>query len=80
MPLPKMICAQSGTTTEVNLADFFRNARLTYKVTTFATADEAGRDTDVSPVGLSSCVVGVAPLGLRQGSPLGEALQPRTLI
>ena len=37
----KMICAQSGTTTEVNLADFFRNARLTYKVTTFATADEA---------------------------------------
>jgi len=37
----KMICAQSGTTTEVNLADYFRNARLTYKVTTFATADEA---------------------------------------
>jgi len=37
----KMICAQSGTTTEANLADYFRNNRLPYKVTTFVTADEA---------------------------------------
>jgi len=37
----KMICAQSGTTTEANLADYFRNNRLPYKVATFATADEA---------------------------------------
>jgi general L-amino acid transport system substrate-binding protein len=36
----KTICMQSGTTTEANLADFFRNNRLNYKVLTFATAEE----------------------------------------
>ena len=37
----KSICAKSGTTSELNLADYFRNNRLTYKVVTFPTADEA---------------------------------------
>ena len=36
----KSICTKSGTTTELNLADFFRNNHLTYKVMTFATGDE----------------------------------------
>ena len=37
----KSICTQSGTTTELNLADYFRNNRLTYTAAKFATADEA---------------------------------------
>jgi general L-amino acid transport system substrate-binding protein len=52
------VCTQQGTTTELNLADFFRRNNLKYTPVTFATADEtrtayeAGRcdafTTDVS--------------------------------
>ncbi len=52
------VCAQQGTTTELNLADFFRANRMRYEVVAFATNDEtikayeAGRcdafTTDVS--------------------------------
>jgi general L-amino acid transport system substrate-binding protein len=52
------ICAQTGTTNELNLADYFRANRMKYEVIAFATADEtikaydAGRcdafTTDVS--------------------------------
>ncbi len=34
------ICAQTGTTSELNLADFFRANNMKYEVTAFATADE----------------------------------------
>lgn len=37
----KTVCTQSGTTTEQNLADYFRNNRLTSTPAAFATADEA---------------------------------------
>ena len=37
----KSICTKSGTTSELNLADYFRNNRLTNKVLTFPSADEA---------------------------------------
>jgi general L-amino acid transport system substrate-binding protein len=37
----KSICVKSGTTTELNLADYFRNNLLSYKATTFSTAEEA---------------------------------------
>jgi general L-amino acid transport system substrate-binding protein len=37
----KSICLKSGTTTELNLADYFRNNRLTYKAVTFNTAEDA---------------------------------------
>lgn len=35
------ICVQQGTTTELNLADYFRSARMRLKTVTFATLDEA---------------------------------------
>jgi len=35
------ICVQQGTTTELNLADFFRARKMRLKTVTFATADEA---------------------------------------
>ena len=35
------VCVQQGTTTELNLADFFRTNHMSLKTVTFATADEA---------------------------------------
>ena len=37
----KSICVQSGTTTEANLADYFRGKKLTYQLNAFPSADEA---------------------------------------
>ncbi len=37
----KKICTLSDTTTELNLADYFRNNHLAYKVEKFSSADEA---------------------------------------
>jgi general L-amino acid transport system substrate-binding protein len=34
------ICTQTGTTTELNIADYFRNNKMKYEVIAFATADE----------------------------------------
>ncbi len=34
------VCTQQGTTTELNLADFFRSNNLKYEVVAFSTADE----------------------------------------
>ena len=35
------VCVQQGTTTELNLADYFRANKMKLKTVTFATADEA---------------------------------------
>ena len=35
------VCVQQGTTTELNLADYFRANNMKLKTVTFATADEA---------------------------------------
>ena len=40
------ICTQTGTTTELNLADFFRSNDMPYEVVAFATIDEAVRAYD----------------------------------
>ena len=37
------ICTQQGTTTELNLADFFRSNNIKYEVVAYATADETLR-------------------------------------
>jgi general L-amino acid transport system substrate-binding protein len=37
------LCTQTGTTTELNLADFFRTNKMKYEVVAFATADETLR-------------------------------------
>ncbi len=41
-----VVCVQAGTTTELNLADFFRTNNMRYEVAKFATADEAVRAYD----------------------------------
>ena len=40
------VCVQQGTTTELNLADFFRAHKMTLKSVTFATANEAVKAFD----------------------------------
>lgn len=40
------VCTQTGTTTELNVADFFRANRMKYELITFATADEAVKAYD----------------------------------
>ncbi|MEJ2626920.1 MAG: amino acid ABC transporter substrate-binding protein, partial [Pseudolabrys sp.] len=40
------ICVQQGTTTELNLADFFRAHNMKLKTVTFATSDEAVKSYD----------------------------------
>src|SRR5579872_1852896 len=40
------ICVQQGTTTELNLADYFRSNNMSLKTVTFATADEAVKAYD----------------------------------
>src|SRR5215470_11521010 len=40
------VCVQQGTTTELNLADYFRANNMSLKTVTFATADEAVKAYD----------------------------------
>ncbi len=40
------VCTQTGTTTELNLADFFRAHKMKYEVIAFATADETVKAYD----------------------------------
>ncbi|MGD9767097.1 MAG: amino acid ABC transporter substrate-binding protein [Pseudolabrys sp.] len=40
------VCTQTGTTTELNLADYFRAHKMKYEVTAFATADETVKAYD----------------------------------
>ena len=42
------VCVQQGTTTELNLADFFRTHKMKYEVTAFATSDEAIKSYDLN--------------------------------
>ncbi len=42
------VCVQQGTTTELNLADYFRTNHMSLKTVTFATADEAIKAYDIS--------------------------------
>ena len=40
------VCTQQGTTTELNLADYFRSTNMKYEVVAFATADETFKAYD----------------------------------
>ncbi len=42
------VCVQQGTTTELNLADYFRSNHMSLKTVTFQTADEAVKAYDTS--------------------------------
>ena len=40
------VCTQQGTTTELNLADYFRANNMKYEVVAFATSDETFKAYD----------------------------------
>ena len=44
------ICVQTGTTTELNLADFFRTNKITYKPVVFEKSDEALKAYEFGPL------------------------------
>ena len=44
------ICAQTGTTTELNLADYFRANNMKYEVVAFGTADETVKAYEFGPL------------------------------
>ena len=44
------ICTQQGTTTELNLADYFRANNMKYEVVAFATSDETFKAYDFGPL------------------------------
>ena len=44
------VCVQQGTTTELNLADYFRQNHMSLKSVTFATLDEAIKAYDSQPL------------------------------
>ena len=44
------ICVQQGTTTELNLADYFRSHHMSLKSVTFATGDEALKAYESGPL------------------------------
>ena len=44
------VCVQQGTTTELNLADYFRSNNMTLKTVTFATVDEAAQGLRYRPL------------------------------
>ena len=44
------VCTQTGTTTELNLADYFRANNMKYEVIAFGTADETVKAYEVGPL------------------------------
>jgi general L-amino acid transport system substrate-binding protein len=73
----KSICLQSGTTTELNLADYFRNNRLTYKPVTFHSVKEALKAyEDGKCEAFTSDVSGLYALRTELGTPRDHIILP----
>ena len=76
----KSICTQSGTTTELNLADYFRNNRMNYKAMTFPTADEALKTYDSGGCdALTSDVSQLHGLRIKLSKPLDQVVLPEVI-
>jgi general L-amino acid transport system substrate-binding protein len=76
----KTICTQSGTTTELNLADFFRNNRLTYNAVTFPTADELLKAYDGGRCdAMTSDVSQLHALRIKLANPLDQVVLPEVI-
>lgn len=76
----KTVCTQAGTTTELNLSDYFHDNDMNLKVLTFATADEAvtaydNRKCDV----MTSDVSQLYALRLKLAAPDGHIILPEVI-
>jgi general L-amino acid transport system substrate-binding protein len=73
----KKICVQTGTTTELNLADFFRNNKIAYTAVTFPSADEALKGYDSGQCdALTSDVSQLYGLRVKLPAPADHAVLP----
>jgi general L-amino acid transport system substrate-binding protein len=73
----KKVCVQTSTTTELNLADFFRNNRIAYTAVTFPTADEALKGYDSGQCdALTSDVSQLYGLRVKLPAPFDHAVLP----
>jgi general L-amino acid transport system substrate-binding protein len=74
------VCVQQGTTTELNLADYFRANKMKLKTVTFATADEALKSYDASRCdAYTTDVSGLAGERLRLANPQDHVVLPEII-
>jgi general L-amino acid transport system substrate-binding protein len=74
------VCVQQGTTTELNLADYFRANKMKLKTVTFATADEALKSYDASRCdAYTTDVSGLAGERLRLANPGDHVVLPEII-
>lgn len=76
----KSICVQAGTTNELNLADYFRNNRMSYKAVTFPTADEVLKAYDSGGCdAFTSDVSQLHALRIKLANPLDHVVLPEVI-
>jgi general L-amino acid transport system substrate-binding protein len=74
------VCVQQGTTTELNLADYFRANKMKLKTVTFATADEAIKAYDASRCdAYTTDASGLAGERLRLANPDDHVVLPEVI-
>ena len=74
------VCVQQGTTTELNLADYFRANKMKLKTVTFATADEALKSYDASRCdAYTTDASGLAGERLRLANPADHVVLPEII-
>jgi general L-amino acid transport system substrate-binding protein len=74
------VCVQQGTTTELNLADYFRANKMKLKTVTFATADEAIKAYDASRCdSYTTDASGLAGERLRLANPDDHSVLPEII-
>jgi general L-amino acid transport system substrate-binding protein len=74
------VCVQQGTTTELNLADYFRANKMKLKTVTFATADDSIRAYDTGRCdAYTTDSSGLAGERLRLGNPDDHVILPERI-
>jgi general L-amino acid transport system substrate-binding protein len=74
------ICTQTGTTTELNIADYFRNNKMKYEVVAFATADETLKSYESGRCDVfTSDASQLAAQRLKLGNPDEHAILPEII-
>jgi general L-amino acid transport system substrate-binding protein len=74
------ICTQTGTTTELNVADYFRANKMKYEVVAFATADETVKAYDAGRCDVfTSDVSQLYSMRLKLSNPNDQAILPEVI-
>ncbi len=74
------VCVQQGTTTELNLADYFRSRKMPYEPVNFATADEALKAYEAGRCDvLTTDASGLYAQRLKLAKPEGSAVLPEII-